>query len=150
MKKKLMELTVAEQLPASDWIKIDQATIDLFAEATGDHQWIHVDAERCAKESAFKCTIAHGFLTVTLMPRAFYQMVSMDPKYPTMLNYGVEKIRFIEPVRVNDKVRFVCELANIEQKSTGRLFYFSTKAEIEGRTRPAMQGTFLMMLLGAA
>jgi acyl dehydratase len=150
MSKKLMELVVNEQLPVSDWITIDQATINLFAQATGDHQWIHVDAVRCAKESAFKCTIAHGFLTVTLMPQAFYHMVSVDPEHPTMLNYGVEKIRFIEPVRVNDKIRFVCELANIEQKSTGRLFYFSTKVEIQDRAKPAMQGTFLMLLLGAS
>lgn len=150
MLKTLLELQVGEQLPVSDWRVITQGDIDLFAKATGDHQWIHVDPTRCARDSPFKSTIAHGYLTVTLMPNAFYHMFAADPHYPTILNYGVDKIRFLEPVRVNDKIRFVSTLERVEQKSTGKLFYFSTKVDIEGRAKPALQGIFLMLLVGAS
>jgi acyl dehydratase len=149
MVKRLLELSTDESLPASDWIQISQTDIDLFAQATGDHQWIHVDPDRCANESPFKTTIAHGYLTVTLMPNAFYQMFAPDPNFKTILNYGVDKIRFLEPVRVNDLIRFVSTLIKVEQKSSGCLFYFDTVAEIQGRGKPAMKGTFLMLLVGA-
>ena len=150
MLKTLLELTIGEQLPSSQWLEIKQADIDLFAQATGDHQWIHVDPQRCAVESPFKSTIAHGYLSVTLMPNVFYNMFAADPNYPTILNYGVDKIRFLEPVRVNDQIRYHSTLINIEQKTSGRLFYFETEVEIAQRTKPAMKGIFLMLLLGAA
>jgi acyl dehydratase len=150
MGKKLLDLVIDEQLTESEWISISQADIDIFAEATGDHQWIHVDAQRCAKESPFKSTIAHGYLTVTLMPNAFYQMIEPDPSNQTLLNYGVDKIRFLEPVRVNDEIRFVSKLLKTEQKSSGLLFSFATEAQIKGRDKPAMLGTFLMLLAGYA
>jgi acyl dehydratase len=149
MLKKLSELSVGEQLPKSDWHRISQSDIDLFAQATGDKQWIHVDPERCAKQSPFQTTIAHGYLTVTLMPNAFYQMFTADPDFPTILNYGVDKIRFLEPVRVDDQIRFISTLAKVEQKASGRLFYFETDVEIAQRVKPAMKGIFLMLLVGA-
>ena len=140
MNKKLLELVGGEQLPVGDWITITQDDINLFAKATNDHQWIHVDPVRCEKESPFSTTIAHGYLTVTLMPNSLYQSIQPDPTYRSLLNYGVDKIRFIEPVRVNDKIRFVSTLLKTEQKSSGKLFYFETTAEIEGRSKPAMKG----------
>lgn len=149
MNKKLLDLTTGEQLPIGDWISISQADIDMFAEATNDHQWIHVDPKRCEKESPFKTTIAHGYFTVTLMPNSLYQSIQPDPQYQSLLNYGVDKIRFIEPVRVNDRIRFVSTLLKTEQKSSGKLFYFETTAEIEGRNKPAMKGVFLTLLVGA-
>ena len=149
MTKTLLELTVGEQLPVGDWINISQADIDLFAKATNDHQWIHVDPVRCEKESPFKTTIAHGYLTVTLMPNSLYQSIKPDTKYPSLLNYGVDKIRFIEAVRSNDKIRFVSTLIKTEKKSSGMLFSFETVAEIEGRDKPAMKGVFLTLLVGA-
>ena len=150
MQKALLELEINEQLPESEWITITQDMINRFAEATEDFQWIHVDPERCAKHSPFDSTIAHGYFTVTLMPNSLYQSIRSDPKYPTLLNYGVDKIRFIEPVRVNDKIRFSSVLINTEQKPAGRLFYFETTAEIAGRDKPAMKGVFLMLLVGAS
>ena len=149
MLKKLVEIEVGEVLPASDWQQITQADIDLFAKATGDYQWIHVDAERCAKESPFKTTIAHGYLTVTLVSNAFYHMFKADKTNQTTLNYGVEKVRFIEPVRANDEIRYVSKLVNVEQKTTGKLFSFSTEAQIKNRDKPAMVGVFMMLLVGA-
>lgn len=149
MTKTLLELTVGEQLPIGDWVCISQADIDLFAKATNDHQWIHVDPNRCKKESPFGTTIAHGYLTVTLMPNSLYQSIQPDPTYKSLLNYGVDKIRFIEPVRADDKIRFISTLIKIEQKASGMLFYFETIAEIEGRDKPAMKGVFLTLLAGA-
>ena len=148
MAKDLLQLDVGEQLEPSDWMKIDQARINLFAEATGDHQWIHLDVERCQKESPFKTTIAHGYLSVTLMPEAFYSMVQLDSSTQTVLNYGVDKIRFLEPVRVEDEIRFISTLARKETKAMGTLFSFDTQVDIKGRDKPALVGTFLMMLLG--
>lgn len=149
MTKKLLALTVGEELPVGDWISISQDDINLFAKATNDHQWIHIDPQRCEKESPFKTTIAHGYLTVTLMPNSLYQSIEPDPEYQSLLNYGVDKIRFIEPVRVNDRIRFISTLIKLEQKNSGKLFYFETIAEIEGREKPAMKGVFLTLLVGA-
>ncbi len=149
MTKTLLELTVGEQLPIGDWVCISQADIDLFAKATNDHQWIHVDQQRCKKESPFGTTIAHGYLTVTLMPNSLYQSIEPDPVNKSLLNYGVDKIRFVEPVRVDDRVRFISTLIKTEQKASGMLFYFETIAEIEGRDKPAMKGVFLTLLAGA-
>ncbi len=149
MTKRLLALTPGEQLPVGGWVSISQADIDMFAKATNDHQWIHVDRQRCEKESPFGTTIAHGYLTVTLMPNSLYQSIEADPKYQSLLNYGVNKIRFIEPVRVDDKIRFVSTLIKIEQKASGKLFYFETVAEIDGRDKPAMKGVFLTLLVGA-
>jgi acyl dehydratase len=149
MTKKLLALTLGEQLPVGDWVSISQADIDLFAKATNDYQWIHVDPKRCEKESPFGNTIAHGYLTVTLMPNSLYQSIQPDPQYQSLLNYGVDKIRFIEAVRVNDKIRFISTLIKTEQKSSGKLFHFETIAEIEGRDKPAMKGVFLTLLVGA-
>jgi acyl dehydratase len=149
MTKKLLALTLGEQLPVGDWISISQVDINMFAKATNDHQWIHVDSQRCAKESPFGTTIAHGYLTVTLMPNSLYQSIEPDPEHQSLLNYGVDKIRFIEAVRVDDRIRFVSTLIKTEQKASGMLFYFETTAEIEGRDKPAMKGVFLTLLVGA-
>ena len=75
MAKKLLALTLGEQLPVGDWVNISQADIDMFAKATNDHQWIHVDPQRCEKQSPFGTTIAHGYLTVTLMPNSLYRAI---------------------------------------------------------------------------
>ena len=149
MTKKLLELTLGEQLPAGDWVSVSQADINLFAEATNDHQWIHVDQEKCKKESPFGTTIAHGYLTVTLMPHSLYQSIEPDPINKSLLNYGVDRIRFVEPVRADDRIRFISTLIKIEQKASGMLFHFETIAEIEGRDKPAMKGVFLTLLAGA-
>ena len=107
-----------------------------------------MDPKRCARESPFKTTIAHGYLSVTLMPESFYHMVQLDSASQTVLNYGIDKIRFLEPVRVDDEIRFVSSLASKEKKPLGTLFSFDTQIEIKGRYKPAAVGKFLMMLLG--
>lgn len=143
----LLSLVEGSELGTSEWILIDQQKINEFAQATDDHQWIHVDEKRCAKESPFKSTIAHGFLSATLMPSVFYPMLEMPPGNHSLLNYGVDNIRFLEAVRVNDRIRYQIKLASREAKATGYLFRFSCTVEIENREKPAMVGTFLTLLV---
>ena len=142
------QLTVGDDLPETTWFQITQQKINEFAVATGDHQWIHIDQERCAKESPFGTTIAHGFLSASLMPMMFEQVISVDPTQNTMLNYGIDSLRFLEPVRVDDFIKYQFKVAEIEQKATGRLFKVAAQVDIKGRDKPALVGTFLTLLIG--
>lgn len=142
-----LALKVGDKLAETPWFQVTQQQINEFADATQDHQWIHIDAERCAQESPFKTTIAHGFLSASLMPMMFEQVVSLDPTRNTMLNYGIDSLRFLEPVRVNDHIRYQFKVADIEQKATGRLFKFAVQVDIKERDKPALVGTFLTLLI---
>lgn len=148
MSKDLLSLTEGEELGSSAWVQVDQSKIDKFADATGDFQWIHVDQDRCQKESPFGTTIAHGLLSASLMPAIFYDLISLDPTTQTLLNYGSDSIRFLEPVRVDDLIRYNVKLSAKEQKSTGLLFKFDCEVQIKDREKPAMVGRFLMLLVG--
>jgi len=142
------QLNVGDDLPETAWFKITQKKIKEFAVATGDHQWIHLDQERCAKESPFRTTIAHGFLSASLMPMMFEQIITIDSTRNTMLNYGIDNLRFLEPIRVNDYIKYQFTIADIEQKPTGRLFKVAAQVDIKGRDKPALIGTFLTLLIG--
>jgi acyl dehydratase len=144
---KFSELNVGDNLPETVWFKITQQKINEFAVATGDHQWIHLDQERCEKESPFHTTIAHGFLSASLMPMMFEQVIIVDPKSSTMLNYGIDSLRFLEPVRVDDHIKYQFKVADIEQKPTGKLFKVTAQVDIKGRNKPALVGTFLTLLI---
>ncbi|MBT0586642.1 MaoC family dehydratase [Alteromonas oceanisediminis] len=141
----LLDLSPEQSLPATAWVTVTQQHINTFADATGDHQWIHVDVEKCAKESPFKQPIAHGFLSASLMPGAFEQAIAPHPDISSVLNYGINNLRFLEPVRVNDRVRYQFKVAKIEQKPLGRLYSFDCIVEIDGRDKPALVGQFLML-----
>ena len=104
---------VGKELPPSEWVTITQEMINQFAESTGDHQWIHVDVERCKKESPYKTTIAHGFLTLSLIPALRGASIQMDPARMG-INYGLNKVRFTGPVPVNSRVRAVFKLLKVE------------------------------------
>ena len=148
MGKSLLMLTEGEALGESQWITVDQSMINAFADATLDQQWIHVDEARCEEESPFKTTIAHGLLSTSLMPALFYDMISYDTQQYALLNYGIDTLRYLEPVRSGDRIRYHCKLKSRQQKPTGQLFGFEASVEIEGREKPAMIGTFLMLLVG--
>lgn len=148
MAKSLLELQPGDSLGVSDWIILDQNKIDQFANATGDHQWIHTDAQRCKAQSPFGSTIAHGLLSTALMPSVFYQMISLDAETQTLLNYGVDSLRFLEPVKVGKRIRYKVSLASTQQKRSGTLFRFDCEVEIEDTSKPAMVGCFLMLLVG--
>lgn len=98
-----MKQHIGEEIGVSEWVTIDQATIDKFAEATGDHQWIHVDPQRAA-EGPFGTTIAHGYLTLSLVPKFFESAMRID-NVRMSINYGLNKVRFMAPVPVNSRLR---------------------------------------------
>ena len=104
--KCLIDLKIGDTLSQAQWITVTQPMINQFADATGDHQWIHLDSVRCKNESPFKTTIAHGFLTASLMPKAFAEVIEDSPRIASTINYGIDKLRFLEPVRCNDGVKF--------------------------------------------
>lgn len=125
---------VGEELGSSDWIEITQERVDMFAEATGDHQWIHVDVER-AKEGPFGTTVAHGYLTLAMVLGFIPEIYQIDLNRPR-LNYGVNKVRFPSPVRVGSRVRGRVRLASVNELPAGIQVTFNWTVEIEGHDKP--------------
>jgi acyl dehydratase len=128
---------IGKELGRSDWLTIDQERINQFAECTGDHQFIHVDPEK-AKLTPFGSTIAHGFLSLSLLPKLM-EGIMITPKGMKMaVNYGMDSVRFIQPVKVNSRVRVVATLADATEKKPGQwLLKASVVLEIEGSEKPA-------------
>jgi len=143
----ITELTLGSTHESESFHRITQQQIQQFADATGDHQWIHLDEEKCKKLSPYQTTIAHGFLTLSLMPQMFAQAVDVNPKKTTMINYGMDSLRFLEAVRVNDKIKYNFTLVSIDKKPIGDLYKFEGKVIIEGREKPALIGSFLTLIM---
>jgi acyl dehydratase len=138
---------VGTEISLSDWLEVDQARIDAFAEVTGDHQWIHVDRERAA-EGPFGTTIAHGFLTLSLLPVLSGQAWLALPGVLGALNYGLDRVRFLTPVKCGARVRNRVRMVSLEDKGPGRtLITNESTMEIEGESKPAMVATTLVMVL---
>lgn len=135
-----------QEVGASPWLKIDQRMIDLFAEATGDQQWIHVDVERARREMPDGLTIGHGYLTLALLPRlasGIYR-IRQDAR---RLNYGSDKVRFTAPVQVGAEIRLVLKLIAAEPvPAQSHRLRFSNLVEIRGHDRPALVAETLMMV----
>lgn len=135
---------LGKELGKSQWIKVDQERINLFADATLDHQWIHVDTAKAQKESPYKSTIAHGYLTLSLIPHMWDEIIEVH-NLKMLVNYGMDKMRFGLPVITGSRVRLVTTLHSIENLrgicKTGIKF----KIEIEEERKPALEGiaTFL-------
>ncbi len=124
------------ELGTSDWVTITQEAVNQFADATGDHQWIHIDAERAAK-GPFGTTIAHGFMTLSLLPVLMHQMYSVEG-IKLAINYGLNKVRFPSPVPVGSKVRATSTLVDVEEIGQGAVqLTVSTTIEVEGASKPA-------------
>ena len=124
------------EVAISDWVTITQERINIFADATGDHQWIHVDVERAAKESPFGSTIAHGFLTLSLVP--YLKDTCIDYTGVKMgVNYGTNRVRFMAPVKVDSRLRGRFKLASVEQIKGGAQMVWECTLELEGHTKPA-------------
>ena len=134
--KDLLKL-VGTELGPSEWMTVDQAMIDKFAEATGDHQWIHVDVERAKKEMPGGKTIAHGFLTLSLLPRLSHNILHIR-KRSRGINYGSNKVRFTAPVPAGARVRLHQTLKNVEDIEGGVRLTFDSQIEVEGSSRPAL------------
>ena len=139
---------VGEEIGASSWTLLDQARINEFAHCTGDHQWIHVDTERAARESPFGGTIAHGFLTLSLLAPTGFEVLLTRIAPKSVVNYGLEKVRFMAPVRSGKRVRNRIKLAAVEARGADRyLVTTENTLEIEGETRPALIASAIAMFM---
>ena len=130
-----LQAAVGEHLGYSDWVEIDQKRIDLFAEATGDHQWIHVDPEKAAA-GPYGRTIAHGYLTLSLAPLFIAEALVIE-KVQAGVNYGLNKVRFPAPVPVGARVRAAVELVGAQEKPAGIEAVIRLTYEVDGADRPA-------------
>lgn len=131
----------------SGWRTVTQEDVNLFARATGDHQWIHVDVERARRESPFGTTIAHGYFSLSLVPVLLFEMLEVTGA-AAVLNYGTNKVRFPAPVPVGSRVRGVFTIAGVEPVAGGVQVTLSTVIEIEGGSKPAMAAEILFRWLG--
>ncbi|MFJ4555140.1 MaoC family dehydratase [Streptomyces massasporeus] len=122
-------------LGTSEWIEVTQERIDTFADATGDHQWIHVDPER-AKEGPFGTPIAHGYLTLSLFIPLFTELLDVQG-VTTKVNYGLNKVRFPAPVKAGSRIRLTAKLAEVEEVPGGVQITVEGAIEIEGAAKPA-------------
>ena len=137
-----LRAAVGTRLGVSDWSTVDQSQIDLFAEATHDHQWIHVDPARAA-DGPFGTTIAHGFLTLSLLPELVQQVYAVEG-VAMGVNYGVDRLRFTAPVRVGSRVRAVVELEDVVDIAGGVQLTLGVTVELEGSERPALVAHWLV------
>lgn len=145
----LQELTkrLGEEIHVSDWIEVTQQRINAFADATGDHQWIHVDVARAQRESPWKTTIAHGYLTLSLYPMLRGLVASGEPPYPgvkQMINYGLDKLRFPSAVRAGSRIRARCRLLKVEEVPGGLQITEQYTVEIDGEPKPACVAEAIM------
>ncbi|RBY96284.1 dehydratase [Blastococcus sp. TF02-8] len=126
---------IGTELGTSDWYEVTQEHVNLFADATGDHQWIHIDVERATKESPFGGPIAHGYLTLSLLVPLFGQVLLVTDTVMGV-NYGLNKVRFPSPVPVGSRVRLTATLAGVEEIAGGKQLTFSCVIEREGGDKP--------------
>ncbi len=138
--------TEGQTLGTSEWMEIDQDRVNMFADATGDHQWIHVNKEM-AEQSPFGTTIAHGFLTLSLLPMLMKETYTIN-KVAMGINYGCNKVRFINPVKVGSRVRSTSEVVSVEEAGGGIQLVVKATIEIEGEEKPACVAETVTRLLG--
>ncbi len=145
-----LESKIGTELGVSKWVTVDQKMIDAFAECTIDHQWIHVDPERAARETPFGGTIAHGFLTLSLGSAFVYEVVGALPGQVMGINYGFEKLRFLSPVPAGARVRGRFTLKEVrKRKPTELLRTLTFTVEIEGQETPALVAEWLGLAIFA-
>jgi acyl dehydratase len=140
---------VGRELGVSEWVTVDQDRIDQFAACTGDRQWIHVDVDRARRESPFGGPIAHGYLTLSLVAAMVMELGVIPPDAVTGLNYGLDRVRFVAPVKAGARVRTRAKLVSAEPQKEGRmLIKLQCTLEIEGETKPALAAEILCTLIG--
>lgn len=144
-----LQQRIGEEIHVSEWVDVTQARIDAFAEATGDHQWIHVDPARAVRESPYRATIAHGYLTLSLYPMLRGLVAADRPVFPgvkQVINYGLDKLRFPSAVRAGSRVRAHCTLLKVEEVPGGLQVTEQFSVEIEGQEKPACVAAAIMRL----
>ncbi|MFT4394275.1 MaoC family dehydratase [Gordonia lacunae] len=140
-----LKAAIGEDLGSGEWLEITQERVDAFADATGDHQWIHVDPER-ARSGPFGTTIAHGYLTVSLLPMIAGKIFTVEGPKLT-LNYGMNKLRFPNPVKVGARIRSNAVITSVEETPKGVNVVVTNTVEIEGETKPACVAENLRVLV---
>ena len=136
-----------QELGVSEWTTVDQNRINQFAECTGDHQWIHVDPERARRQSPFRTTIAHGYLTLSIIGALALGMGIVPENTQAAFNYGFDKVRFLAPVKVGARIRLRAVLLSMEDRGPGQyLMKAANTVEIEGEPKPALTAETLVML----
>jgi len=142
-----VDLYVGKELGVSEWMPIDQRRIDGFAECTGDDQWIHVDVERARRESEFGTTIAHGYLTLSTLAATAFEVYLKHSGITQVFNYGLDRVRFITPVKSGQRIRNRIKLLAAQPKEGGRvLITTENTVEIEAHHKPALVAQALVML----
>jgi acyl dehydratase len=141
-----LEESAGRELGTSDWHEISQEQIDRFAEATGDHQWIHVDPDAAAN-GPFGTTVAHGYLTLSMLPMLLSEVVTVSDAVMGV-NYGTEKVRFTSPVPSGSRVRLHAKLARAERRGPSVVWTVGVQIEIEGKEKPALVGEVVYMAAG--
>jgi len=143
--KDVIKAMVGTRLPAGDWVEVTQERINAFADCTEDHQFIHVDADAASK-TPFGGTIAHGFLTLSLVTRLCEGAMPLPEGIVMGINYGCDKVRFLNPVRAGKRVRAVIEVLQVDEKDANRMLVKNgITVEIEGETNPALYAEWLSM-----
>ncbi len=137
-----------QELGVSEWVAVTQERIDLFADATGDRQWIHVDAERAA-DGPFGATVAHGYLTLSMLPFLGAQVYAFAGDV-ARVNYGLNKVRFVAPVKVNSKIRNRVQLLSVEDIDKGQRATLQHTVEIKGSDKPACVAETVVLLMGTS
>jgi acyl dehydratase len=141
-----VETFIGRELGVSDWVTINQERIDQFAECTEDRQWIHVDVERAKHDSPLGTTIAHGYLTLAILAPSTFEVVVKPAGISQALNYGLDRVRFIAPVKAGSRVRNRIKLLAAEARGDGRMLLTTENTiEIEGEDKPALIATALVM-----
>jgi acyl dehydratase len=135
---------IGQEVGSSDWFEIAQSRIDLFAEATEDRQWIHVDVERAKRESPFQTTIAHGFLTLSLISHLASQAVRVSGNFKMGINYGLNRVRFPAPVPAGSRIRARFALQSAEDVPGGIQIIWNVTIEVEGAEKPSMVAEWLV------
>ena len=142
-----IQARIGSEIGSSEWITIDQARINAFADVTEDRQFIHVDPE-AAKQTMFGGTIAHGFLTLSLLSRMAFDVMLVPPNLKMAVNYGFDNVRFLAPVPVGSRVRGVFTLANVDEKAPGKyLTRHKVMVDIDTTEKPALTADWLGMLV---
>ena len=139
-----LESTGERELGTSAWHPVEQRSIDLFAEATGDHQWIHVDPEAAAA-GPFGGTIAHGYLSLSMLPMLMSEVLSVEGARMGV-NYGIERVRFTAPVPTGSELRLHAKLLSAERRGEGVLYRVGVQIEIRGSDKPALVGEVLYLV----
>jgi acyl dehydratase len=134
---------IGQEVGVSDWLEVTQDMIDRFADVTGDDQWIHTDVDRCRRESPFGTTIAHGFLTLSLLSCLHRDSVRVEGGGKMGINYGLNRVRFVSPVRVGSRIRTHSKLAALEDFPGGVQATWQINVELEGSDKPALVAEWL-------